>query len=137
MKLEDLDEHVRVVARDAVQQSVSELQVLHARMSRMRAAPRPNLFLSTVGVILLGVAVVGFFAGRNPELCGGFLIVGAALAIASVVVTRMEGPQELGLTSAKFNLAKAAIQEGEAALNTITASSVPTLEEVMGRADKA
>jgi hypothetical protein len=137
LKLEDPDEHVRAVARQAVQQSVSELQELYGRMSHVREAPRPNFFLSTVGVILLGVAAVGFFAGRNPELCGGFLIVGAALSIASVVVTRMEGPQELNLTGAKLNLAKAAIQEGEAALNTTAVSSVHTLEEVMGRANKA
>jgi hypothetical protein len=50
-----------------------------------RAERRPNFFLAAVGVILLGVAAVGLFAGWNPGLCAGLLIAGAALSIASVV----------------------------------------------------
>jgi hypothetical protein len=94
--------------------------------------PRPNRFLATLGVILLAAAIVGFFTGRNPELCGGFLIVGAALSMASVAISRMEGRQELKLTGLIFNLGKT-LQEGEDEISTKGSGSVPSLKEVVKR----
>ncbi len=95
--------------------------------SRGAATHRPNFYLAGVGLLLLVVAVVGLFTNRNEGLVGAFLVLGVTICVVAVVVSRMEGQQELSLKGAKLNLAKL-VEPGE---NELKSSRLPSLEDVI------
>ena len=95
-------------------------------MPRVTQAERPNYLLASIGAFLLVVASVGFLLDRSAVLAGGFLICGTALTLISVLVRRLEGSQEIGLTGAKINIART-ILEGERDLET---KLLPGIEEL-------
>jgi hypothetical protein len=99
--------------------------MLHMPAVSRRPDGAPSRLLAITGVLLLGVAAAGFLMGRSELLAGGFLIVGAALTLVSVLVPRLEGAQELTLTGAKIFIAK--VQSAEAELET---KRLPELEDL-------
>jgi len=82
---------------------------------------RLNFYLAGVGLLLVLVAVIGFFDERNEALVGAFLVLGVTVCVISVVVSRMEGQQELTLKGAKLNLA--IVKQGE---NELKSARLPT-----------
>jgi hypothetical protein len=93
-------------------------------------ASRSDRFLATVGVLLLMVAAAGFLLDKSEALVGGFLIVGAALVLVSVLAPRLEGKQKLGLTGAELNLAYIVESTTRAEIE-LKSGRLPGLEDVL------
>ncbi len=91
---------------------------------------RVNVFLAAPGLVLLVIAAVGLFSGKNVGLSGGFLIAGVFLCIGAAMAPRMEGEQTLGLTGAKFTLGKLppGIEEAE---QEVTTKRLPEIEDIL------
>ncbi len=84
--------------------------------------------LAAVGITLLVVAIAGFLLGRSEALAGGFLLVGAAITVVSVLVPRLEGSQKFSLTSVEITIARSSVQVTEAELAT---EKLPTIEDIV------
>jgi hypothetical protein len=88
--------------------------------------------LASIGVILLGVAAVGFLMNKSAAEVTAFLVVGAGLVLVAVLLPRLEGPVEVGPTGAKVNLARLAVVAEQAAVaeQELNAGSLTTLEDL-------
>ncbi|MFE7760649.1 hypothetical protein [Streptomyces sp. NPDC057438] len=71
---------------------------------KLRPRPKVNLLLTSVGVILVAVAIVGFFRNGGATTIGVFVVLGAALILMGVFEPRMEGQASISLTGAKWTL---------------------------------
>jgi hypothetical protein len=76
-----------------------------------------SMLLAVLGCALILVSILGFFLDKDTALIGGFLFVGAGLALASVFAPVLEGLQEFGFQGIKITIAQA-VRKGEKELES-------------------